>query len=193
MSFTGIIRVMILPFCVFILFGCANEMSDVEALMSDNVIEVEVAKNVEMIYSDSAQVRVKIMGPIIKTYLDKANPRQEFPAGVHVDFFNDRQQVHSYLDAKYALRLDKEKEVIARDSVVFYNSKNDKLETAELHWNENTGELYSPKFVRITQPEKGDTSYGYGFKSNDDFTTFEIERYSAKMTVEELNAALDDN
>jgi hypothetical protein len=45
--------------------------------------------------------------------------------------------------------------------------------------------------VRITQPEKGDTSYGYGFETNKNFTEFKIKKnFSAKMNVEDISNAL---
>ncbi|HQU59474.1 MAG TPA: LPS export ABC transporter periplasmic protein LptC, partial [Saprospiraceae bacterium] len=59
--------------------GCKNDMEDIEALVSKFDTQVETAKNVEILYSDSAQVRVRVTGPTMLYYLDREEPRQEFP------------------------------------------------------------------------------------------------------------------
>ena len=107
----------------------------------------------------------------------------EFPEGMEVEFFDNNQQPSSWLISKYALRNDRKANMVARDSVVLYNSDGDKLETSELWWDENGEEIYTEKFVRITQPGKQDTSYGYGFRAQQDFTEFEIGKFSGLGTL----------
>jgi hypothetical protein len=43
----------------------------------------------------------------------------------------------------------------------------------------------------ITQPERGDTSYGYGFVANNDFTRFEIQKNSGKMNIDDITKELN--
>jgi hypothetical protein len=40
----------------------------------------------------------------------------------------------------------------------------------------NTRIVYTDKLVRISQAEKGDTTYGFGFKANESFSIFEIKK-----------------
>jgi hypothetical protein len=41
--------------------------------------------------------------------------------------------------------------------------------------------------VRITDPVKGDTTYGFGFKANQDFTHFEIKKkVQGKINVTDI-------
>jgi len=60
--------------------------------------------------------------------------------------------------------------------VVVYNSRNDKLRTLELIWDENEKTISTEKAVKIMQPSIGDTLFGYGVIANEDFTRFEIKR-----------------
>lgn len=178
-------------FIITIILSCSNDLKEVNELFTKEVLKVEEAKNVEILYSDSANVKVRITGKKLLRYLDKQSPRQEFPEGVYVEFFDNMGKPSSYMEAKYALRNDKDDIIIARDSVVLYNAQDEKLETSELFWEEESGKIYTSKFVRITQPERGDTSYGVGFESDRNFERFVIKRkYSATMTVEELSEAL---
>lgn len=182
---------------VAIIFGsilavsCSNDMGQINRLIDDTEIKIERAFDVELIYSDSAVVKVKVISPELIRHLDRNNPVDEFPIGIHVNFYDDRQRVSSFLDAKYALRMEKEKQITVRDSVVFYNKKNEKLETNELIWDEENQTISSEKFVMITRPEEGDTIMGYGIIANEDFSRFEIKRkFSSKMKFEKLTEAL---
>lgn len=169
-------------------------MDQINRLVDEKNIKIERASDVELIYSDSAVVQVKVISPELIRHLDKNNPIDEFPIGIHVNFYDDYQRVSSYLDAKYALRMEKDKRIIVRDSVVFYNKKNEKLETNELIWNETEGSITSEKFVMITRPEQGDTIMGYGIIANEDFSRFEIKRkFSSKMKFEKLSEALQSD
>lgn len=173
------------------LASCANNLTEVDAFLADQEILVETSKNIRMIYSDSAQIKVIVSAPRMRGYLDRKNPRQEFPDGVHADFMNDYGKESSFLESKYAIRYEKDKVIHCKDSVVVYNLDGAKLETSELYWNEKDGKMYTEKFVRITQGEKGDTTYGVGFESNQDFTKFSIKnKFSAKMTKMETQRAL---
>lgn len=178
-------------FCLLSLICCTNDMEQINRLIDESEVKIERATDVELIYSDSAIIQVVVLSPELIRHLDRNNPVDEFPSGIHVNFYDENQRVSSYLDAKYALRMEKDKEIIMRDSVVFYNKKNEKLETNELIWNETEEKIHSEKFVRITRPEQGDTIMGYGIEANEDFTRFEIKRkFSSKMKFEKLTEAL---
>ena len=105
-------------------FSCVTKMEDIDNLTSELKASIELATNVEILYSDSAQIKVKISGPTMNRYLDRNNPREEFPNGVHVEFFGPDGQIESWLDADYALRETKKSRIITRQNVNLYNEKN---------------------------------------------------------------------
>ncbi|MDB9883091.1 hypothetical protein OAD66_08175, partial [Bacteroidia bacterium] len=45
-------------------------------------LTVEIANDVEIVYTDSAILRAKIIAPTMKRFPDKSNPRLEMPDGV---------------------------------------------------------------------------------------------------------------
>lgn len=167
---------------LFVLLGCiscVNSLDDVENLVSDVNLSEEIAKEVRILYSDSALVRVIVNAPLLVRSFEKSVSVDRFPDGILVEFLNDNGKPQSWLEADYAEKSSRSDEVIARDNVVFYNEQQDKLETSELIWNEASGEVYTDKFIKISQPSKKDTSYGIGFKTNETFTRFEIKKYQA--------------
>ena len=171
-------------FLAMTLTSCnGNELEDLEDITLEDNFGIERVSGVQLLYSDSAIVRVEIHAPTLLRYIDKKNPKQIFPDGVEVDFYNDHHIQTSRLVAKYAEQFQKEHIVYLKDSVRIWNSKKELLETNQLTWDEPSEQIYSNKFVKITTPSQIIT--GFGFKSNLDFTNWEI--YEVKGMVESKN------
>lgn len=169
--------------------SCKNDLAEVEALNDQLQVDVETAKDVEILYSDSAQVRVRITGPTMLYHLDRAEPEQEFPDGVNVEFFGPEGEVTSQLTAQYGLRKQNQKEVVVRDSVVWKSVEGDTLETEELFWDERREKIYSKKFVVITRPDE--VIYGHGFEADQDFSYSRINAIEGRIKVD--NPDNEDN
>ncbi len=164
-----------------LLVSCKNDMAEIEAMSDQFSTQVEAAHNVEILYSDSAQVRVRVTGPTMLYHLDRAEPQQEFPDGVNVDFFDADGAITSQLTALYGLRLENKAEVVVRDSVVWKSVEGDTLETEELFWDERRGKIYSKKFVVITRPDE--VIYGHGFEADQDFSYSRINAIEGRIKV----------
>ena len=151
---------------------------------------LEVAEEVTIYYSDSSKMRVSIAGPILNQYVYKFRVEQEFPAGVHVEFFDENERPSAWMDSKYAMRKPNDKVVIARDSVVLYNSEGGRIESSELIWDERTQTLSTDRFVQIIRPP-GDTLYSYGFKTNQNFTEYELFSVEGDMSFSEFSSVYE--
>jgi LPS export ABC transporter protein LptC len=167
-------------------------VEDIDQLLAENLqTNIERGKNVKIIYSDSAVVKIIIHAPVMERYLDYSNSKDVFPKGILLEFLNDKKDVYSWLKASYAVREELTHKIIARGDVIFYNDKDEKLETPELIWDEIDRIVYTDKLVRITQAEKGDTTYGFGFKANQEFTRFEIKKkVQGKINVSDFVTAI---
>lgn len=174
----------VLIFIIFLCSSCENDIVEVQRFVDKNEVTIETAKGIEMLYSDSAIVRVKIISPTLLRHLDKRNPHQEFPDGIDVEFFGDRGGVASHLTAKNALRYEKENKIIIRDSVVWVSQKKERLETEELIWEEEADRVYTNKFVTIIREQE--IIYGYGFESNQDFTEYKINAIEGRIKANQL-------
>ncbi|MBK9255496.1 MAG: LPS export ABC transporter periplasmic protein LptC [Saprospiraceae bacterium] len=181
-------------FCVLLFMSaCTNEVDEIDQLLQEKYqANIERGKNIRIIYSDSASVKVIIHAPVMERNISLSDAKDEFPKGILVEFLGADKQVYSWLKANSAVRDEKESKVTTRGSVEFYNDKNEKLETPELIWDEKEKIIYTDKLVRITQSEKGDTTYGFGFKANQDFTRFEIKKkVQGKVNVSSFVNAID--
>ncbi len=153
----------------FVLCSCENSREDLDRYMGEQSINKEKATDVEILYSDSAIVRVRILAPLMYTEMNPIQPKQEFPDGIHVDFIDERKRVQTIITAKRATRRERDGIIVLRDSVRVLNKvARELLETNELTWDERQSRISSKAFVKITRP--GEVLTGYGFTANQDFT-----------------------
>ena len=153
-------------------------------------MKVEYASDVTILYSDSAEVQVRITSPLLKRYSARGQQFDEFPDGLLVEFLDSRKNPKSWLEADYAVRKELDQKIYVEKNVKLYNKNNDQLLTEELIWDEKNQELYTNKPVKIAQPSIGDTSFGFGFKADQEFTRFEIQRkFSAIKNIDELSGS----
>ena len=168
--------------------GC-DRVPDVEhETLTQEDTFVDALEEVEILYSDSAIVRVRVTAPSMLNYADRENPRQEFRQGVKVEFLNPDLSVSSTLSAKSGIRYTERGQVVVRDSVVFVTEKREMLETEELTWDEKTEKIFTEKFVKVTKP--GEVIYGYGLEANQDFSYWKITVPKGRIKVEPLDEAL---
>lgn len=175
---------------LLIFASCENDIAEVNRVVSQDELEYETMNNVELLYSDSAILRVKVVGEKMYRFLDVNNPTQEFPEGVRVDFYDTYGRTQSELTSKYAIRYEKRNEIIVKDSVVWESKRQETLETEELIWDEKNNRVYTKKFVKITRPEE--IVYGYGFEADQDFTRWEINAITGRIKVDGLADELND-
>lgn len=171
------------------LFACENKLARVEANYTTDDTLVEVGEQVEILYSDSAVVRIRITAPTLKNYTERTDPRQEFPEGIKVEFLNPAQQVVNTLTSKFAVRQQEKSIVIARDSVVMNSAKQERIETEELTWDERSAKIRTDKFVKVSRP--GEVIYGFGLEANQDFSYWKILVPKGKIKADQLKEAAE--
>jgi len=164
------------------LMACEETVQTVSTPNEEYNLDVEKAKDVEMIYSDEGNVRVRVLSPSLVRHKKKQDPYTEFPDGLDVTFYSATLKKTSTLTAKYAIRQERYNKVIIQDSVVVMTVNNDKIETDELVWNEKKERITSDKFVKITTDDEEIT--GTGFRGNQDFSEYEIDSISGIVKID---------
>lgn len=166
-----------------ILSACENDLSKVEKIASNEAsLPVETSKDIQILYSDSAKVKANLKSPVLKFYKVE-NAYHEMPAGLVVNFYDNKMQVTSTLSAKYGRKFQNKRIIEIKDSVVVVNNKGEKLNTERLIWNEQTRKIYTDKFVKITTPDE--VIFGEGLEANQDFTSYRIFKIRGIFNVKE--------
>ncbi len=161
------------------IIACENDMTEVQRIVSQEEKTLERARDVEILYSDSAVVRVRIQAYTMINHLDKKEPKREFPQGFIVYFFNERKRSTGKLSANYAMQYINESKIYMQDSVVIWNTKGERIEAEELTWDEKEQKVYSEEFVKISTPER--ILYGYGFTSDLEFNRPRITQVTGEI------------
>lgn len=167
--------------------GCSSNHSidEMEAYhqLRDS-LTVEVAEQVEIIYTDSAVLRAKIKAPLMKRFPDKENPKLEMPEGVNATFYNEINEVTSRLTAKYAIHNEKEDIIEIRDSVIVVNKNDEEIRTDELIWDKKNRRVTSDKPVRVRiRDEK--IIKAEGFESDEDFLNYKFTKVTGIVYLDE--------
>ena len=162
--------------------SCWGKEEPIETFSRSDV-QIETIQDVDMLYSDSALVRVRIRGPVMLRHLVSDDPRQEFNKGIKVDFFNATGALAGTLTAKYAVRYEYKGLTLVRDSVVWKSVDGKKLESPELTWNERDQQVSTNRFVVVTTLK--DTIRSHSFTANQDFSNIRFSAVDGSLEVKQ--------
>jgi len=175
--------------CTLFFASCENDLKEVNRVAgTGGAGSYETSIDGEILYSDSAHLKVRIEYDTMFRQVDQNDPRDVFPKGVIVSFYDENEQIANILTAKKAERIPRKNIVIATDSVHLVSKNGEELLTNELIWDELKKEVYTNKFVKLTRP--GEIIYSFGFKANQEFTKYEIKAISGKLNKGNLDKEL---
>lgn len=168
---------------LFLLLACENEVGAVRSLTKAERFPMEVQKDLHLTYTDSTFKRMELTAPIAESYPNLAQPQREFKKGLEVTFYDLEGRQSSFLEADYALQFIHKDLWEARGDVVVVNKRGERLNTEKLFWDSRSEKIYSDAFVKITTPEE--VIMGEGFKADQNFTTYEINKVTGIINLEE--------
>ncbi len=152
-----------------LLWGCGEEKEEKKiAVYKGPTSEV---KNLDMLFSDSAQVRIHLTAPL---QLELENGDRTFPKGVFMVFFDEKGVKTSTLKANKGVRYANNLYNVRGNVIVNNLEKNETLNTEELNWKPETKKIYTEKFVTIKTPES--VLQGTGLDAEQDFSRYRIRQ-----------------
>lgn len=168
---------------ILCLASCENDLAEVQNLFNYPDPEIELIIEPVITYSDSGIVKTKIYAPEMHRQAAVTNGTDIFPKGVSAEFFNKGQYVESWLDAEYGENRRSKSEIFLSGNVHLYNLEGDTLKAEDLIWDQKENILMTEKYVRIQTA--GKLIYGFGFRSKDDFSEWEIKAMKGAVDVED--------
>ena len=167
-------------FLVIVLFSCKNSIEEVKEIGNMEELPVREVYHVTYLRSVRGNVQHRLFTPLLKEYKNK---NIYFPKGFSIQMLDSNLTVTADLQAKYGEILNDEKKMIARDSVIFVNIKGEELFTEELIWQQDSGRIYTNKFVKIKKPEV--VILGKGLESNEDFSKYVLKDISGEYYIDD--------
>ncbi|MGZ3885390.1 MAG: LPS export ABC transporter periplasmic protein LptC [Bacteroidia bacterium] len=162
--------------------SCENKRSDIMAIKMPKVMPNQEGKEVMMLYSDSAKLKVTIKAKKMLAFeKNVSEPFTVMPEGVLVSFYDEEEKLESTLRSNYAIHYERSKRMEAKYDVEVVNKNGEKLNTEHLVWDENTKKITSDVFVKITRARE--IIMGKGLESNQDFTNYKIKEVTGTIQL----------
>ena len=178
-------RVSFLLILVLLLGACENDIERINLLTDETEAPTIQGTNIQVLYSDSAKVKVQVLAPVYKQYPTAERPYMEFAQGLEVFFYDDSAKIESQLKADYTIYYLEEQLWHATGNVVAKNFDNgDALYTDELFWDEKEELIYSDSYTRVHNEEN--TLYGKkGFRSHQSMSNWQLIGSSGTINVQD--------
>lgn len=171
----------LLLFVLVLIGSCSNDMDQIRKISYKPTDPDERTNNLKIFYTDSGYAKLQIYAKVAETY-SKPESVIKMKDSIEVMFFDDDGILKSILTAKYGEMNQKTGEMFVRDSVHLYNyDKKQRLETEELHYNQQDSLIYTDKNVIVKTPES--IFYGKGLRSKHDFSSYEFLKPTGKVDI----------
>ncbi len=165
------------------LFSCKNDMKTISSLSTNDTLPTETARDIEVYYSDSGNVLIKLVSPTLNRY-DKKEPYLEFPDGLHLYFYDSLKRVKTELTANYGISYEKKKIMEVKDDVVIRDYEKDEvINTEHITWDQRNHKIFSNAFVKRTT--KDGVLYFDGFDADESFSNYTFRKPRGVFTIED--------
>ena len=174
-------KILLLFFTLFV-FSCNNDFIEIKEINNINDLPVGIAKNINLVYTDSAKVKAILKSPLNKDFTNLKFPYSEFPNGVKITFF-DANKNETFVTSNYAVSYNKTNIVDLVGNVLIELSDGSVLKTSQLFWDPEQEWLFTEQNFTFKNDD-------YDIKANRldanrQFTIFNTGKLDGNLTVEE--------
>ena len=174
--YSGAKQVFLLPALLtgmLLISACENDLNKIKEISAkESEKPLQQTTGVDVMYSDSAKVKLRLQAPLLIEYSDtakNAKPYQVTPKGVKVTFFDTTRLEAGNIVADSAIQFPRLRVMEFHRNVVATNAQGETFKSDELIWDQEKKTIYSNKPVQITMAG-GDIINGINFKSDERLT-----------------------
>ena len=114
--------------------SCKNNFEQVKQLNQFDALPVGEADTIRVVYTDSAQTLAILTAPKNLDYTNQPFPYSEFPTGVEVVFYDEKNK-ETFVKADYGILYNRTNLVDLRGNVQITTPEGADLRTAQLYWD----------------------------------------------------------
>ena len=161
--------------------SCSEDIEKTDTVANPDSLPQIVMEGAEILFSDSAEVKMRLNAPTIIDNTREDSAYTEFPDGIKANFFNKQQESKSSIRADYAAYREETELWEYKGNVKLVNEQGDVLKTEHLFANRKEEKIYSEEYVSITSPDGTEINGAGGFESNLRFTEYRFTDVSGKI------------
>lgn len=166
------------------LFGCKNEMKDIQALTPFDTVKKEMSRDIVFEYTEFGIPQFKMLAPIMVSSNENSEEVMTFENGILIYFYDENGEIGSEISSLYATNNTTKKLITLKNNVIIIDyNKREKIKTDELYWDQNTKKIWSEKFVKIITDDK--QLEGYGFETDESIENYVITQPTGVFSVSE--------
>ncbi|MCI6894211.1 MAG: LPS export ABC transporter periplasmic protein LptC [Bacteroidales bacterium] len=171
-----------------LVISCTKEVEKAPSKPLDpDKVPMMVTHNVKTLISDSGTTQYRITTPVWYVYDGGEKPRWNFPEGAYLEQFDKKFNVIATVRCDSAM-YDTRMQLWRLDgNVRIQNVNKELILTNQLFWDQRWQEVRSDSFIHIERIDR--VIEGYGFKSNQNLTKYQINRVMAILPVDESRMA----
>ena len=160
-----------------------NEIEEVLSFSDPNNPPIRTTTHVTYTYTDSGRVSNILNAGKVLRFETPDSTYSLIEDGFELVFFDNRGDFDGRLTAMNGYIRGDNALMIARDSVVFVNRVDEELLTEELIWQQDSGKVFTDKFVTIKREDM--ILYGKGLESDENFTNYIIKKPTGEFFPED--------
>ena len=186
-TITQVVMVMLVLFS-----SCSGNKKNLgDAITERDSMSVMTTIGVTTLVSDSGVVRYRIKAEEWMVYDRRKPPYWAFEKGVYLEKFDTLFNIEANIQADTAYFYNKKELWKLIGNVKIENLNGERFNTELLYWDQKKEKIYSDKFIKIEQPDRVIT--GWGFESNQEMTIYKILKPGGIFYVEDNAVAESDS
>lgn len=168
---------------IIFFIGCKDEKGVGSTDVNPDSLATVITRDIKTLISDSGITQYRLTAAEWQMYEKRQEPIWIFPDGLFIEKFDSLFQVIAYIKSDSAVYHKNQKLWELNHNVAIQNIEQETMLTQQLFWDQNAKELYSDSFIHITRQDR--IIEGYGFRSNETFTSYKLLKPSGIFPVEE--------
>jgi len=164
--------------------ACAEEQKEFVSHPTDpETTPTMVSRDVKTVISEEGHTRYRIITPLWNLFEEAELPHWTFPDGVTAEELDDNYKTTTTLKCDSAY-YDKRANIWhLYGNVRITNTDGDVILTNWLDWDQNAHKIHSESFIHVEKKDR--VIEGYGYESNETFTSYRLHRVEAILPIEE--------
>ena len=150
--------------------------------MDARQMPVQTSYNAEYTYSEKGKIRNRLYAGQLDQFVGE-NGHLDASQGLTFIFLDSLEQEEARLTSIRGVYYEKEKKMVVTDSVELRNAAGEKLETQELIFLQDSGKIFTDKFVTIKLEKE--ILYGTGFDADQDLSNYTMKNPEGEFEVED--------